>query len=140
LYQLSRREFARYGSGSITNARDNAVAAAYKLAVETKLFELDTHRKAILSDIYLIHQQGMQGAAEHINHPERLAWESMCATDEGRERGEKWCKLAIWGNTLPNIKHIWKSVDNLTSGVFVAMWRQRVGELYLRYADAAAEK
>jgi hypothetical protein len=140
LFQLSRDEFAKYGSGNITDSRDNAVAAAYKLVVETKLFELDTHKKATLSDIYLIHQQGMEGAAEHINHPERVAWESMCATDEGRERGEEWCKRAIWGNTLPNIKHIWKSVNNLTSGAFVAMWQQRVEQLYLRYSEATAEK
>jgi hypothetical protein len=73
---------------------------------------------------------------EHINHPERVAWESMCATDEGRERGEKWCKRAIWGNTLPNIRRIWKSVNKLTSGAFVAMWQQRVEQFYLRYSEA----
>src|SRR3984885_2912367 len=32
LFQLSKQEFAKYGSGEITNARDNAVAAAYKFA------------------------------------------------------------------------------------------------------------
>ena len=51
-----------------------------------------------------------QGAEEHVGHPERTAWKSMCATDEGREKGEKWCKRAIWANTLPAVKHIWKSV------------------------------
>jgi hypothetical protein len=65
------------------------VAAACKLLVEAKLFELDTHKKASLSDIYLVHQQGVQGAAEHVTNPERVAWESMCATDEGREKGGK---------------------------------------------------
>jgi hypothetical protein len=104
------------------------------------LFELDTHKKATLSDIYLVHQQGVQGAAEHVNHPERIAWESMCATDEGREKGKKWCKRAIWGNTLPTIKHIWKSVTKLTSGAFVAMWHQRVDHFYARYSEANAEK
>ena len=89
LFQLSKREFEKYGSGNITDPRDNAVAAAYKLSVEAKLFELDTHKKAILSDIYLVHQQGVQGAAEHVDHPERIAWESMCATDEGGEKGEE---------------------------------------------------
>jgi hypothetical protein len=140
LFQLSKREFEKYGSGNITDPRDNAVAAAYKLSVEAKLFELDTHKKATLSDIYLVHQQGVQGAAEHVNHPERIAWESMCATDEGREKGKKWCKLAIWGNTLPTIKHIWKSVTKLTSGAFVAMWHQRVDHFYARYSEANAEK
>jgi len=34
----------------------------------------------------------------------------MCATDKGKEKGEKWCKRAIWENTLPEVKHVWKSV------------------------------
>ena len=140
LFQLSEHEFEKYGSGNITDPRDNAVAAAYKFAVEAKLFELDTRKKATLSDIYLIHQQGLQGAAEHVSHPKRIAWESMCATDEGREKGEKWCKRAIWGNTLPTIKHIWKSVTKLTSGAFVAMWQQRVDHFYARYSEATVEK
>ena len=140
LFQLSEHEFEKYGSGNITDPRDNAVAAAYKFAVEAKLFELDTRKKATLSDIYLVHQQGVQGAAEHVSHPERIAWESMCATDEGREKGEKWCKRAIWGNTLPTIKHIWKSVTKLTSGAFVAMWQQRVDHFYARYSEATVKK
>jgi len=61
----------------------------------------------------------------------------MCATDEGREKGEKWCKRAVWGNTLPDVKHVWKSVDKLTSGAFVTMWRQRIEQLYSRYSQAA---
>jgi hypothetical protein len=59
----------------------------------------------------------------------------MCATEEGREKGEKWCKRAIWLNTLPTTKHIWKSVNNLTSGAFVTMWRERVDRLYARYSE-----
>ena len=140
LFQLSKHEFKKYGSGNITDPRDNTVAAAYKLLVEAKLFELDTHKKATLSDIYLVHQQGVQGAAEHVNNPERVAWELMCATDEGREKGEKWCKRAIWGNTLPAIKRVWKSVSKLTSGAFVAMWQERVDHFYARYTEATAEK
>jgi hypothetical protein len=84
----------------------------------------------------LIHQQGWQGAAEHVSHPKRIAWRSMCATDEGKEKGERWCKRAIWGNTLPAIKQIWKSVDKLTSGAFVGMWQQRVADLYSHYSVA----
>src|SRR5579883_1802956 len=136
LFQLSNYEFEKYGSGKITNARDNAIAAAYKFATEAILFELDTHRKPTFSDLYLIHQQGWQGASEHVSHPEQIAWKSMCATDEGREKGEKWCKRAIWANTLPTIKHLWKTVDHLTSGAFVNMWRKRVNTLYARYSEA----
>jgi hypothetical protein len=135
LFQLSRSEFRKYGSGDITNPRDNAVAAAYKLVTEAALFEQYTHREPTVSDLYLIHQQGWRGAAEHLSHPERIAWKSMCATDEGRQKGERWCKRAIWGNTLASVKHQWKSVNKFTSDAFVNMWRQRVANLSSRYSE-----
>ena len=136
LFQLSNYEFARYGSGDILNARDNAIAAAYKFATAAMLFELNTHKKATISDLYLIHQQGTQGAEEHVNHPDSIAWKSMCATDEGKQKGEKWCKRAIWENTIPEVKRVWKSVENLTSGAFVKMWQERVDRFYTRYSEA----
>ena len=139
LFQLSKYEFKRYGSGNITDPRDNAVAGAYKFATEALLFEFGTGKKPTFSDLYLIHQQGWQGAAEHVAHPERIAWRSMCATEEGKEKGERWCKRAIWGNTLPAIKQAWKSVDKLTSAAFVGMWQQRVADLYSRYSMAATK-
>jgi hypothetical protein len=140
LFQLSEYEFSKFGSGQILNPRDNAVAAAYKFITEGILFEWVTHRKPDMSDLYLIHQQGWEGAAEHINQPDRIAWRSMCATSEGMEKGEKWCRRAIWGNTLPAVKHEWKSVEKLTSGAFVGMWRERVAHFYSKYtATAAAE-
>jgi hypothetical protein len=140
LFQLNKYEFEKYGSGEITSPRDNAIAAAYKFVNEASLFEWDTHKKPTFSDLYLIHQQGWQGAAEHVAHPERIAWKSMCATDEGREKGERWCKRAIWGNTLPDIKKAWKSVEKLTSAAFVTMWRERVDHLYARYSEATEAK
>jgi hypothetical protein len=136
LFQLSRAEFHEYGSGDIYNPRDNAMAAAYKFVTEAALFEVLTDKKPTFSDLYLIHQQGWEGAAQHVSHPDRIAWKSMCATDEGKEKGERWCKRAIWWNTLPAVKREWKSVDRLTSGAFVAMWRDRMNTLYARYADA----
>jgi soluble lytic murein transglycosylase-like protein len=138
LFQLSDAEFREYGSGDIRNARDNAIAAADKFVTEATLFELMTHKKPTFSDLYLIHQQGWEGAAEHVSHPQQLAWKSMCATDEGMAKGERWCKRAIWGNTLPAVKREWKSVDRLTSGAFVAMWQDRIAALYARYAGADA--
>ena len=138
LFQLSEYEFSKFGSGQIRSPRDNAVAAAYKVITEGILFEWVTHRKPTLSDLYLIHQQGWEGAAEHISQPDRIAWKSMCATREGREKGEKWCRRAIWGNTLPVIKQAWKSVDKLTSEAFVGMWRARVAEFYSKYMATAA--
>ena len=138
LFQLSKNEFEMYGAGDILVPRDNTVAAALKFMTEAILFEMFTHRKPTLNDLYLIHQQGVDAAAEHVSHPHRLAWRSMCATDEGKEKGEKWCKRAIWGNTLPAVKRIWKNVNNVTSGAFVAMWQQRVSHFYARYSAAAA--
>ena len=137
LFQLSEYEFKKFGSGQIRNPRDNAVAAAYKVITEGILFEWVTHRKPTLSDLYLIHQQGWEGAAQHISQPDRIAWKSMCATSEGKEKGEKWCRRAIWGNTLPTVKHTWKSVEKLTSGAFVGMWRDRVAEFYSKYMATA---
>ena len=66
LFQLSKYEFKRYGSGNITDPRDNAIAGAYKFATEALLFEFGTGKKPTFSDLYLIHQQGWQGAAEHV--------------------------------------------------------------------------
>jgi hypothetical protein len=140
LFQLSKYEFNKFGSGQILDSRDNAVAAAYKVITEGILFEWVTHKKPTLSDLYLIHQQGWEGAAEHISQPDRIAWKSMCATGEGREKGEKWCKRAIWRNTLPAVKDTWKSVEKLTSGAFVGMWRERVADFYSKYMTAAAEQ
>jgi hypothetical protein len=138
LFQISKKEFEKYGAGDILFPRDNTIAAALKLMTEAILFEMFTHRKPTLNDLYLIHQQGVDGAAEHVSHPDRLAWRSMCATDEGKEKGEKWCKRAIWGNTLPAVKRIWKDVNNVTSGAFVAMWQQRVSDFYAGYSEVAA--
>jgi hypothetical protein len=133
LFQLSKSEFSEYGSGDILNPRDNAMGAAYKFVTEAALFEVITHKKPTFPDLYLIHQQGWEGAAEHVSHPQQIAWKSMCATQEGLAKGERWCKRAIWGNTLPAVKREWKSVDRLTSAAFVAMWRDRIDTLYARY-------
>ena len=137
LFQLSKYEFSKFGSGDILNPRDNAVAAAYKVITEGILFQWVTHRKPDLNDLYLIHQQGWEGAAEHLSQPNRIAWKSMCATSEGREKGEKWCRRAIWGNTLPAVKEAWKSVEKLTSEAFVGMWRERVAHFQSKYMGTA---
>lgn len=137
LFQLSKSEFRRYGSGDILNPRDNAMAAARKFIAEAALFEETTHRKLTFADLYLIHQQGLEGAAEHVGHPEQIAWKSVCATHEGMEKGERWCKRAVWGNTLPSVKRQYSSVDRLTSGAFVAMWRNHIDMLLSRYTTPA---
>ena len=74
----------------------------------------------------MVHQQGIQGAIEHYTHPERVAWQSMCATDEGMLKGEQWCRKCIWGNLLPEWKHAFGSVEKIQSGDFVSLWTARI--------------
>jgi hypothetical protein len=85
LFQLSKDEFAKYGSGDILDARDNALAAANKFATGDILFELSTHKKATFSDLYLIHQQGTRGERNtSIIQTELLG--NQCAPPTGAKR------------------------------------------------------
>jgi predicted GIY-YIG superfamily endonuclease len=97
LFQLSDYEFAKYGDGSIWDARDNARAAAHMFLVQAEKFRWALGHYPDYAERYMVHQQGIQGAIEHYTHPERVAWQSMCATDEGVLKGEHWCKKCIWG-------------------------------------------
>ena len=47
------------------------------------------------------------------------------------------CRAAA-SAALEDEREAWKTVDNVTSGAFVGMWRQRVSHFYSRYSDAAA--
>ncbi len=129
LFQLSQYEFNRYGrtGGDIYNMRDNAMAAAHKFVVEAIDFQHAVGRYPTPFDRYCIHQQGLEGCIQHQARPDRVAWQSMCATEEGRTKGEKWCRLAIWGNVPSNLKaSIVGGVAALTSGAFLEIWRSRV--------------
>lgn len=79
---------------------------------------------------------GIQGAIEHYTHPERVAWQSMCATDEGVLKGEQWCRKCIWGNLLPEWKNAFGSVEKISSGDFVNLWTGRIDHLAERYSVA----
>jgi hypothetical protein len=126
LFQLSEEEFRKYGGGNIFNAEHNAQAAARKLATESAEFEAKYGRKPSATDLYLTHQQGPAGYEAHMTNPNRPAWQSMLSTGEGRERGEKWAKAAIWGNVPDQYKRQFGSVDNITSAQFVDLWRTKV--------------
>ena len=49
-------------------------------------------------------------------------------------KGERWCKRAIWQNTLARVKNARGAVEKLTSAAFVEMWRDRLATLYRRYS------
>jgi hypothetical protein len=126
LFQLSDYEFGKYGDGVIWDARDNARAAAHMFLVQAEKFRWALGHYPDYAERYMVHQQGIQGAIEHYTHPERVAWESMCATDEGMKKGEHWCKRTIWGNLLPQWKQVFGSVEKISSSDFVSLWTGRI--------------
>jgi hypothetical protein len=136
LFQLSDYEFKKYGDGGIWDARDNARAAAHMFLVQAEKFKWALGHYPDYAERYMVHQQGIQGAIEHYTHPERVAWQSMCATDEGVLKGEHWCKKCIWGNLLPQWKDAFGNVDKISSGDFVGLWTQRIDRLANKYSVA----
>jgi hypothetical protein len=126
LFQLSDYEFGKYGDGIIWDARDNARAAAHMFLVQAEKFRWALGHYPDYAERYMVHQQGIQGAIEHYTHPGRVAWESMCATDEGMKKGEQWCRRTIWGNLLPQWKQAFGSVEKILSGDFVNLWTGRI--------------
>jgi len=136
LFQLSDYEFDKFGDGSIWDARDNARAAAHMFLVQAERFKWALGHFPDYAERYMVHQQGIEGAIEHYEHPERVAWQSMCATSEGTLKGEQWCKRCIWGNLLPRWKHDFGSVEKISSGDFVSLWTERINLLANRYSDA----
>ena len=136
LFQISDYEFEKYGDGSIWNARDNARAAAHMFLIQAEKFRWALGHYPGYAERYMVHQQGIQGAIEHYTHPERVAWQSMCATDENMIKGEQWCKKCIWGNLLPQWKHDLGSVEKISGGDFVSLRTQRINHLANRYSVA----
>ena len=127
LYQLSDKEFARLGGrGSIFNAQENERIAALKLQQEADQVAAKLGRPLTPGEIYLVHQQGVGGSYAHLTAPDRPAWQSMHSTGEGRSKGEKWSRLAIWGNVPDRDKARYGNVENLTSGEFARLWSDRI--------------
>jgi hypothetical protein len=127
LFQLSEAEFRKHGGkGSIFNPEENAKAAARKIQAESDAFQQKHGRAPTVTDLYLVHQQGEGGFAAHMNNPDLPAWQNMASTGEGRQKGERWAKQAIWGNLTPEAKANFGSVENVTSGDFVSFWDSRL--------------
>jgi len=136
LFQISDYEFEKYGDGSIWDARDNARAAAHMFLVQAEKFKWALGHYPDHAERYMVHQQGIQGAIEHYTHPKRVAWQSMCATDEGVLKGERWCRKCIWQNLLPEWKRTFGNVEKISSGNFVSLWTGRINNLANRFSVA----
>lgn len=127
LLQLSNQEFAKHGGqGNILDVDANLSAGARKLSADAANFSNRFGRDPSASELYLIHQQGVGGSAAHWANPDKPAWQNMASTAEGRQKGEKWAKAAIWGNVPDDVKAQFGSVDNLTSRDFVKLWDDKV--------------
>lgn len=128
LYQLSESEFRKYGGGNIYDPRDNANAFARLTLVNMARFRAAMGRNPSGAELYLMHQQGTAGAAAHMSNPDAPAWVNMLSTGEGRRKGSRWAKKAIWGNVPPAQKRKFGSVENIRSADFVNLWKAKYQE------------
>jgi hypothetical protein len=126
LFQLSKDEYARYGTGTnIFDVADNSLAAAYSLKDRIAKFKSQNGRDPSVTELYLAHQQGDGGLAAHMAHPDQPAWMSMAGTGEGKQKGAGWAKLAVWGN-VPTDMRAGLNVDTMTSRQFMDIWAHKV--------------
>ncbi len=127
LFQLSDDEFMKHGGQSNPfDPYENARAGAAKLRSEKADFAKRYGRDPSAAELYMIHQQGVGGAAAHWANPDAPAWQNMYSTGEGRQKGANWARRAIWGNVPDDVKRQYGSVDNITSRDFVKLWEDKV--------------
>jgi hypothetical protein len=126
--QLSQSEFTRWGgTGSRFDPEQSIMAAANKMAQESRDFKDKYGRDATLGDIYMMHQQGTAGYDAHMRNPDAPAWQNMYSTGEGKEKGAGWSKLAIKLNTPGGVDQF-GGVENITSQQFVDMWNEKLAK------------
>jgi hypothetical protein len=128
LLQLNQPEFQKYNpNGDIYDPAANLNAGAAKIRAEADQFRQQYGREPTPTDIYLTHQQGQGGYAQHMANPDLPAYQNMWNTGEGRQKGEGWARRAIWGNIPDQIKAQFPGgVDSVTSRDFVNIWRNKV--------------
>jgi Transglycosylase SLT domain len=128
VYQLSHSEFRKYGGrGNIFDVNENTDVAARKLRAESDVFAQRYGRTPTANELYMVHQQGVDGAAKHMANPDAPAWRNMHLTGEGRQRGAGWARLAIWGNVPTDQRPQFAGgVDSITSRQFMEMWARKM--------------
>ena len=128
VFQLSHGEFRKYGGGkNIFDVKQNTDAAARKLRAEVDTFHQRNGRGPTAVELYLMHQQGIYGAAIHLSEPDDLAWENMHQTGEGKKRGPGWARRAIWGNVPTDERARFPAgVESITSRQFIEIWTRKM--------------
>jgi len=130
LTQISQSEFAKYNKtpgASIYDPEANMNAGFAKMRAEGDQFASATGKAPTDFDRYMIHQQGLAGYEAHLANPNAPAWENMLSTGEGKQKGERWARAAIWGNIPDQYKRQFGSVDNVSSADFLKMWAGKYG-------------
>lgn len=124
IFQLSKDEMARYGTGGNRyDAQANVEAGVRSLADKAARFERETGRSPSAVELYMTHQQGEAGTRNHLANPDGLAWENMLATGEGRRKGAGWAKKAVWGNIPTDMRKLFPGgVNDVTSRDLVKIW------------------
>jgi hypothetical protein len=125
LFQLSNAEFEKFGpkdGRDIMDPEANTIAGINSIKHKMAVFAKEFGRQPSPTELYLMHQQGEAGLRSHAGNPNGLAWENMLNTGEGRRKGERWAKLAVWGNVPSDMRAQFGSVDNMTSAQFIAVW------------------
>ncbi len=128
VYQLSHSEFRKYGGrGNIFDVEENTDVAARKLRSESDAFARQYGREPTANELYMIHQQGVEGAAKHMANPDAPAWRNMHQTGEGRQKGPAWARLAIWGNVPTDQRAQFRGgVNSITSRQFMELWERKM--------------
>ena len=79
------------------------------------------------AELYMLHQQGVAGAATHMANPDAPAWQNMYRTREGQKKGPAWARLAIWGNIPQDQRAQFPDgVDSVTSRQFMELWDRKL--------------
>ena len=128
VFQLSHDEFRKYGGrNNIFDVKQNTDAAARKLRAEVDVFHQRHGRGPTAVELYLMHQQGIYGAAMHLSEPDDPAWQNMHQTGEGKKRGPGWARRAIWGNVPADERAQFPAgVEGITSRQFIDIWTRRM--------------
>jgi hypothetical protein len=125
LFQLSDKE---HGPGNPFDPASNADRGVRSLKEDSVAFKKATGRDPTATELYMSHQQGRAGVLQHVKHPDQPAWKSMLATGEGRSKGERWAKTAIWGNIPSDMKKRFGSVENVRSRDLMNIYASKIGE------------
>ena len=124
LFQITKTEMGMNGSSAAINDPEaNTRAYVALLHRNEPQLEKALGRPPTDKELYIAHQQGVAGAATHINNPDQPAYLSMLSTGEGKQKGEDWAKAAVKENIPKDVltRLFGGDVTKVTSGDMLAI-------------------